>query len=187
MPSSTSFIPSFWPAITNRDVDLLAMHADAPAGGDQHISVVEGIIDLRQPPVGSGRGAVHVLRCSPVQGLMRTFCIEFADEGVETSLLLSIFLPAGCVASFFSVRCMRSCRRFCCGWPSVENVRWRCPASTPDGELRQIVEAVRAGEGHAVVAADCVWQTTLGKQPAKGLDDGKLLVRRKGFAGKKMA
>ncbi|MNU00819.1 hypothetical protein D3C72_2440460 [compost metagenome] len=57
----------------------------------------------------------------------------------------------------------------------------------PDGKLRQIVEAVRAGEGDAVVAADRARQATLGKQPAESLEDGKLLVRREGLAGQKIA
>src|ERR1700746_1053204 len=29
------------------------------------------------------------------------------------------FLPAGLVVSSFRVRCMRSCRPFCCGWPGL--------------------------------------------------------------------
>jgi hypothetical protein len=28
-------------------------------------------------------------------------------------------LAAGLIASFFSVRCMRSCRPVCCGWPGL--------------------------------------------------------------------
>src|SRR5260370_836907 len=30
-----------------------------------------------------------------------------------------LFIPGGRVASFFSVRCMRSSRPFCCGWPGL--------------------------------------------------------------------
>ena len=34
------------------DIDLLSMHADPPARGDEDIAVVEGIFDLRQPVIG---------------------------------------------------------------------------------------------------------------------------------------
>ena len=36
----------------------------------------------------------------------------------------STFAAAGLVASFLSVRCVRSCRPFCCGWPgSIRSCR----------------------------------------------------------------
>lgn len=118
---------------------------------------------------------------------MRTFCIEFADEGVETSLLLQHVharRPCGFLLQCQVHALVLAVLLRMAGLAKFDGDAQPQP---PDGELRQIVKTVRAGEGHAVVAADCVWQTTLGKQPAKGLDDGKLLVRRKGFAGKKIA
>jgi hypothetical protein len=36
-----------------RDVDLFAMHADAPACGDEDVLVVEGVVELRQALIGS--------------------------------------------------------------------------------------------------------------------------------------
>ena len=36
-----------------RDVDLLAMHADAATGGDEDITVMEGIGELRQALIGA--------------------------------------------------------------------------------------------------------------------------------------
>jgi hypothetical protein len=39
------------------DVDLLAMHADAAACGDQHVAIVKGIIE-----VGRGRLSVNMSR-----------------------------------------------------------------------------------------------------------------------------
>src|ERR1700738_215038 len=38
------------------DVDLLSMHADAAAGGDENVAVVEGICNVWQPGVGPVRG-----------------------------------------------------------------------------------------------------------------------------------
>ena len=50
---------------------------------------------------------------------MRTFGIELVDEGIEAGLLLKAFMPGGRVASFLRVRCMRSWRPFCWGWPGL--------------------------------------------------------------------
>src|SRR6187200_439893 len=58
------------------------MHADAAAGGDEDVAIVQGIGDVR-----AGR---HRL-----------------------------FMPGGRVASSLRVRCMRSWRPFCCGWPGL--------------------------------------------------------------------
>ena len=53
MPSSTSLIPRRLTGEHGRDVDLLSMHADAAAGGDEEVAVVEGIGRDR---VGLSRG-----------------------------------------------------------------------------------------------------------------------------------
>jgi hypothetical protein len=39
-----------------RDIDLLSVHADAAAGGDDDVTVVEWMCDLQQAVVGSGGG-----------------------------------------------------------------------------------------------------------------------------------
>ena len=41
----------FLPGENNRDVDLLSVHADAPALSDDNISVVEGVVDFRQSTI----------------------------------------------------------------------------------------------------------------------------------------
>lgn len=77
--------------MTTECVDLLFMHPNTPVGGDQDISGIEGIIRpaaCADIPVGFSRGAVDVLRGWHVQGLMRSFCVEFSDEGVESGMLL---------------------------------------------------------------------------------------------------
>ena len=50
---------------------------------------------------------------------MRPFSIELSYEGIEAVLLLQTVEARRGVASFLSVRCMRSCRPFCCGWPGL--------------------------------------------------------------------
>jgi hypothetical protein len=49
------------------------------------------------------------------------------DKRIETRLLLEDVGGAGLVASFFSLKCMRSCRPFCSGWP-VASARAQCEA-----------------------------------------------------------
>ena len=39
-----------------RDIDLLSMHADAAAGGDEDVAVVEGVCNVWQTVVGPVRG-----------------------------------------------------------------------------------------------------------------------------------
>lgn len=54
----------------------------------------------------------------------------------------------------------------------------------PDGELRQIIEAVRAAKGSPFSLQIALGN---GKQLSKRLDDGRLLARREGFTGQKIA
>lgn len=50
---------------------------------------------------------------------MRALGIELVDEGVESGLLLQAVAAGRGAVSFFSVRCMRSWRPFCCGLPGL--------------------------------------------------------------------
>ena len=68
--------------------DLLAMHADAAAGGDEDVAVVEGIGDVRQTGIGAWRGGVEVGGAAHGEGLVGPLGIELRLEGVEASLLL---------------------------------------------------------------------------------------------------
>ena len=52
----------------------------------------------------------------------------------------------------------------------------------PDGELREIEQAVRAGEGHAVVGADRAGEATLAEQLLKGGDGWLFLGSLHGLA-----
>ena len=112
-------MPTAWPAKTVTEIDFFVPQADAPATGDHDGFVVEGIVDVRQSAVGSRGRLIDLGRAFHVQGFVRTFVVEDLDELVEAGLLLQEVPAAGLVASFFSVRCMRSWRPFCCGWPGL--------------------------------------------------------------------
>jgi hypothetical protein len=43
-----------------RDVDFLAVHADASASCDQDVTVVQGVSQLGQPAVRPGAGQIHL-------------------------------------------------------------------------------------------------------------------------------
>ena len=71
------------------------------------------------------------------------------------------------VASFFNVRCMRSWRPFCWGWPGRIAFDADTQAEPPDGELAEVEQGMGGSEGHAVVAEDIGGQTTFFKKPLK--------------------
>ena len=85
-------------------------------------------------------------------------------------------MPGGRVVSFLRVRCMRSWRPFCCGLPGLMRSMAMPSLQPPDRQLGEIVEAVGAGEGQAVVAADGGRQAAFPEQAHEGLDDGLSLV-----------
>jgi hypothetical protein len=71
-----------------RDIDFLAVQADATAGGDQDIAVVEGVGEVWQAAIGTGGGGVELAGTFHGERLVRSFDIEFVNEGVEAGLLL---------------------------------------------------------------------------------------------------
>jgi hypothetical protein len=52
-----------------------------------------------------------------IQRLVGTLVVELRAKDVEPALLSARLPAAGRVVSAFSVRCIRSCRPFCSGWP----------------------------------------------------------------------
>lgn len=118
---------------------------------------------------------------------MRAFHIEFVDEAVETDLVLQhvhlgrargLLLECEVHALVLAVL-LRVAR--------PDAFDGNTEPQPPDGEFRQIIEAVGTGEGDAVIASDRLWQATFGKQPAKGLEDRGLLRRFEGLASKQIA
>src|SRR5229473_2858369 len=93
-------------------------------------------------------------------------------------------LPAaGLVASFFKVRCMRSWRPFCWGWPGLDALNTDPQAEPPHGELAQVEQRMCGSERHTVIAADVGGQAALLKKPLKHRESVLFPGRRKGFTG----
>jgi len=72
----------------SRDVDALAMHADAAAVGDENVAVVQRVCEVGQAGVGSRTGSVDFGRTLHSERLVWSFGIEFLDKVVEAGLLL---------------------------------------------------------------------------------------------------
>ena len=97
------------------EVDLALADADATAARDADGAIVEGVLEAQAAP---DRGALKVYTARPgsaVERLMRPLVVVNLDELIEALCCCRKLKEAGLVASFFSVRCMRSWRPFCCG------------------------------------------------------------------------
>jgi hypothetical protein len=70
------------------DVDPLAMQAVPTAGGDEHVAVVERITEFRQAVIASRGRQLEFCGAFHLEGLMRPFGVELAQEGIEARLLL---------------------------------------------------------------------------------------------------
>src|SRR5262249_29445176 len=70
------------------EVDFLAAQTDSTTTRDHDGFVVEWIVDVRQPLVGTCGRLIDLRRALHVQGLVRPLVVEDLDEFVEPSLLL---------------------------------------------------------------------------------------------------
>src|SRR6266478_1055596 len=64
------------------------MHADAAAGGDEDVAVVQRVCEVGQAGVGSRTGRVDFGRTLHGERLVWPFGVEFLDKVVEAGLLL---------------------------------------------------------------------------------------------------
>jgi hypothetical protein len=112
-------MPTACPAKTWLKLIFFVAETDAATAGDHDGFVVEGIVDVRQPGVGTRGRLVDLRRTFHIQSFVRALVVEELKEFIEASLLLQKVGAAGLVASFFKVRCMRSGRPFCCGAPGL--------------------------------------------------------------------
>ena len=98
--------------------------------------------------------------------------IEFLDEGVEAGLLLKAvhtgrtrcFLLQRKVHALVAAILLRVTR--------LDALDADAEAQPPDGQLGEVEKGIGAGEGDAIVGADCVWQAALAKELLEGGNDG---------------
>jgi len=155
MPSSTSLMPRRLTGEHSRDVDALAMHADAAAVGDENVSVVQRVCEFGQAGVGSRTGSVDFGRTLHSERLVWSFGIEFLDKVVESGPVVAGLFISGRSGCFFFQREMhtlvaavllRVARR--------DALDGDAEAKPPHREFGEIEEAVRTGERHAIVGPD---------------------------------
>src|ERR1700746_1034046 len=94
-PVSTSKYPRSY-----AEVNLFVSQTDASAVGDYDDLVVEGIIDVRQPGVGTRGSLADLGRALHLQSFVRPLAIENFQEGIEAGLLLQEVL-SGRLGGFF--------------------------------------------------------------------------------------
>jgi hypothetical protein len=115
MPSSTSLTPTAWPARDLLRLIFLRLEAESAATGDEHGSVVERVMRLRNAGIGAGRSGVDVSGALHPQSLMRAFGIELFNEGIEFSLLLKDVASGGACGFFLQSKMHTLVPEFCWG------------------------------------------------------------------------
>src|SRR3546814_20144893 len=70
-----------------RDVDFLAVHADAPAACDEQVAVVERVVELWSAVIGLGRGALDLDWCIHGQRVVGALAVELPAKIIAKGLL----------------------------------------------------------------------------------------------------
>ena len=148
-----------------------------------------GIVELA---AGRYRAALRARRRSAgqlhVERLVRPLvCCTASMKSSNLACCCRKLAPAGLVASFFSVRCMRSCRPFCCGWPGLMRSMSMPRRSHQTDSLLRPNSALGRGEGHAVVGADRLGQAELLEDALEHGEGVGFLGRRQRLAGEQIA
>src|SRR5271166_3858331 len=127
------------------------MHADAAAGGDEDIAVVQGVGEVGQAVGGARRGRIDFGGALHVERLVRPFLVEFPYEIVEAGLLLKavhawrpggLFLQGEMHALVATVLLRMT-------W--FDALDRDAEPEPPDGEFGEVEQGIRASEGDAVI------------------------------------
>ena len=163
------------------------MHADAAAGGDEGVAIMQRVCELGQAGVGSRTRRVDFGRTPHGERLVWPFGIEFLNKVVEAGLLLQT-VHSGRSGCFFLQRQMHALVAAVLLWVArLDALDGDAEAEPPHREFGEIEETVRTGERHAIVGPDRLGQATLLEELLEG-SDGKVLAGRfKGFAEQEKA
>src|SRR5689334_14529833 len=99
---------------------------------------------------------------------MRPFVIELGHEFIEAGLLLKAVCACGPGCLFLQGQMHPLMASILLRMAGLDALDLDAEPQPPDGELRKVEEPVGAGEGDAVVGADCARQATLAKELLKG-------------------
>ena len=113
--SATCLTPTFCPAKTMLRL-ILRSSSRCDRSGSRMAVIVQRVVEPLQAAVGwaersRGRREPHPKR------LVRTLAVVRSIKSSKRACCCSRLAAAGPVASFFRVRCIRSWRPFCSGWP----------------------------------------------------------------------
>ncbi len=158
------------------------MHADAPAGRHENLLVVEGVGQLRQAAIGPRSRGVELPGALHIEGLVGPFAVEFMDECVEASLLLQDVATCWAGGLLLEGQVHALVAPVLLGAARLDALDGDAQPEPPHGELGEVVEAVGAGEGQAVVGADGRGQAALAEELPAGLEGALFLGGFKGFA-----
>src|ERR1700676_4232522 len=109
------FDPQGLPCEDRAEINFFAVQTDASAVGDVNDAVVKRISKFWQAVIAGDGGSVDFRGALHVQGLMGPLVVELFEKIIEFALLLQAVSARGRVFCVLSVRCLRSCRPFCCG------------------------------------------------------------------------
>jgi hypothetical protein len=163
------------------------VHADATAGGDENLSVVQGICEVGQAGVGPERGRVDLGGAFHGERFVGPLGVEFLDEGVEAGLLLEA-VHAGRSGGLPLQREVHAfVTAVLLGMAGLDAFDGDAEPEPPDGEFGEVEESVGAGEGDAIVGPDGSWEAAFLEELLEGGDGEVLAGRFEGFAEQEVA
>ena len=161
MPSSTSLMPTAWPARQVLKLIFLRYRHSRPQLVTTTVLSWNGIAEFLNALIRAAGRRVDLGRTFHVESFVRAFVVELLDEGIELGLLLKQ-VGAGWASGFFLQRQMHALM-------TAVLLRMTGPnafdadaqAQPPDREPGEIEKPVGRSEGNAVIGADRLRQTAL--------------------------
>src|SRR5204863_4847801 len=128
------------------------MHADAAAGGNQGVAVMQRVCEVGQAGIGSRTGRVDFRRTLHGERLVWPFGIEFLNKVVEAGLLLQT-VYSGRSGCFFLQRQMHALVAAVLLWVArLDALDVDAEPRPPSRRFGEIKEPARTSAGHGIVA-----------------------------------